>query len=104
MSELAKQLFAGLAAVKETAQALAPGLKNLVPDLGGELKQQAAHGAHELAAALFNGHGFVLYSRGGKDDHGIHGPEQAPGLAQDHPSIQPAAPAHELERGGRRSM
>jgi len=32
-----------------------------------ELKQQAAHGAHELSAALFNGAGFVMYPR--QQDH-----------------------------------
>lgn len=48
-----------------------------------------AHGAHELASALFNGNqggsAFVMYPRGGHDDQDIHG--------QDH--------GQEQERGGR---
>ena len=104
-TELAKQLFGdGLRAVKETAQAVAPGLDNLIPDIKAEAKQQLAAGAHELAAALFNGSGFVMYPRQtGRDDHGketqsqdgqgVHGPENSPTQGQD------ASLTH--ERGGR---
>jgi hypothetical protein len=66
-------------AAKEGIQAVAPGLSldKILGDVGAELKQQAAHGSHELAAALFNGNPFVMYPRQqGHDDpqHGL-GPE-----------------------------
>ncbi len=32
-------------------------------DVGAELKHQVSAGAHELAAALFTGQGFVMYPR-----------------------------------------
>jgi hypothetical protein len=32
-------------------------------EVGQELKHKFAHGEHELAAALFNGHGFVMYPK-----------------------------------------
>ena len=86
---LARELFDS---VKES-------LSNAPAQVGAELRQQAAHGAHELAAALFNGQGFVMYPRGGKDD-----PMSAPEQSQDH--AQPPAPGmdeptHHLEHGGR---
>ena len=76
--------------LKETANIVAPGLKDLIPEAKAQLTHMAAHGAHELAAALFNGNqggnAFVMYPRStGKDDpareqnqhqgHGVHGPE-----------------------------
>lgn len=53
-------------------------LKNLaadfVHDVGHEFMEQARHGAHEAAAALFNGSAFVMYPRGSRDD--VQQPEQ----------------------------
>jgi hypothetical protein len=48
-------------------------------EMGGELKQMGAHGAHELSAGLFSGSGFVMYPRGHHDQPDIHHgqPEQA---------------------------
>ena len=72
--ELFEQIKSG---EKEGIQAVAPGLSlsKILGDVGTELKQQAAHGAHELAAALFNGSPFVMYPRTkeGKEDpqHGL---------------------------------
>jgi len=88
MSNLAERLFGGLKdSIKE-------GISNAVPEIGAELKQMGAHGAHELAAALFNNSGFVMYPRGTRDDHGVHGPElgKEDQVARDGP---------EHERGGR---
>src|SRR4051812_34875087 len=85
--QLAEQLFGpeksmgALEALKQAVQAIAPGLdlQKMGQEIGGELKQMGTHGAHELAAALFNGNqggsAFVMYPRGTHDDHGIHGPE-----------------------------
>jgi hypothetical protein len=39
------------------------GFARFFDEVGAELKQQAAHGAHELAAALFAGNAFVMYPR-----------------------------------------
>jgi len=69
MSNLAERLFSGL---KDSVKV---GISNAIPQIGAELKQMGAHGAHELAAALFNNSGFVMYPRGTRDDHGVHGPE-----------------------------
>lgn len=56
---------------------LKEGLSNAGAEIGAELKHMGAQGAHELAAALFNGSAFVMYPRGGHDDGpGIHGQEQ----------------------------
>jgi len=47
-------------------------LKNLVcraaAEMGAELKQMGAHGAHETAALLFNQNAFVMYPRGTRED------------------------------------
>jgi hypothetical protein len=81
-------------AAKEGLKAIVPGLtlNNILFDIGSEIKQMGAHGAHEMAAALFNGSGFVMYPRSGgqqKEDpqHGL--PEDA---------IKP--PGIQKERGG----
>jgi hypothetical protein len=57
-------------------------------------------GAHELAAALFNGNAFVMYPRHGnaaREDQGVHGQQQ------DIPNQAQAAQDHQQqqERGGR---
>src|SRR5436305_2103012 len=102
--ELSQKLFEGpqrstgtLGALKEALLTIAPGLKDAGREIGAELKQMGTHGAHELAAALFNGSAFVMYPRGGKDDHGVHGPEPA----QDGQAPHQDAPDQHLERGGR---
>lgn len=80
-------------AVDKVMEAIKEGLQqskdNFWSDLGQELKQQAAHGAHELSAALWTGSGFVMYPRAGKEGQGraVEGPE-AP------------APTPEKERDG----
>jgi hypothetical protein len=71
-----------LEAAREGIQAVAPGLslEKMWNDIKHEAVQQAQHGAHELAAAINNGSAFVMYPRGGKDDHGVHGPgQESPG-------------------------
>src|SRR6185437_7819592 len=106
--ELKEQLFGGqeqsrgaLESVKEGLiafrDALAPGLslEKITGDLGKEFDHQIAAGAHELAAALFNGNAFVMYPRDGKEDQPSH--EQA----QDGQGMQQDMPGQHLERGGR---
>lgn len=67
--------MSALQAIKEGVQAVAPGLSlsNIFSDIGAELKQQAAHGAHEMAAALFRGDAFVMYPRTNQADGPDHG-------------------------------
>ena len=65
------QQIGAVEAVKEGIQAVAPGLslRKIFSDIKAELKEQRDHGAHELAAGLFNGSPFVMYARGGRDDN-----------------------------------
>lgn len=62
-------------AAMEGIKAVAPGLswENIKNDIGSELKHLGQQGAHELAAAIFNGNAFVMYPRQGHDDpqHGL---------------------------------
>ncbi len=99
MSDLAEKLFgeqksmgameAAIQGVKIGIDSFAPGLKDAPGEIGAELKDMAAHGAHELAAALFNGSAFVMYPRGGsREDHGVHGPE-----------MSKEGPEQQMERG-----
>lgn len=64
MSEIAKQLFESLKSVKETVQAVAPGLNDLIPEAKAEMSRMATQGSMELASALFNGNAFVPYGPG----------------------------------------
>jgi hypothetical protein len=68
LSEILKppeQSMGAVTAEKEGIQAALPGLSlsKILSDVGTELKQQWAHGAHEMSAALFNGTAFVMYPR-----------------------------------------
>ena len=86
-----EQQIGAMEAVKEGIQAVAPGLslREIFSDIKAELKDQLAHGAHELAAALFNGAPFVMYGRGGRDD------------APQHASPEVQQQEQERDRGGR---
>ena len=70
-----EQQIGAMEAAKEGIQAVAPGLslREIFSDIKAEMKDQLAHGSHELAAALFNGSPFVMYGRGGHDDGPQHG-------------------------------
>ena len=75
------QQIGALEAVKEGIQAVAPGLSlsKIFSDVGQELKEQAKHGAHELATALLRGtDGYVMYQRSseGQKNEGQQLPEQ----------------------------
>ncbi len=66
--------------MREALAALAPGLKNVVPEIGAELSRLGTQGAMEMASALFGNGAFVPYGPGqytptpdvGK---GVHGEE-----------------------------
>ncbi len=70
-----EQQVGAMEAAKEGIQAVAPGLslREIFSDIKAEMKDQLAHGSHELAAALFNGSPFVMYARGGHDEGPQHG-------------------------------
>ena len=64
MSETIKQLFDSLKAVKETAHAIAPGLRDFGQETKAELSRLGTQGAMELANVMFNGNAFVPYGPG----------------------------------------
>ncbi|SRR5260370_1211647 len=69
------QQIGAMEAVKEGIQAIAPGLSlsKIFGDVVAELKEQAAHGAHELSSLLFRGDAFVMYPRTNQDKGPEHG-------------------------------
>lgn len=75
-------------------QAVAPGLKNVVPEVGSELKRLGVQGSMELASALFTGSAFVPYGPG------QYPPAPEPGPAPAGPQAEPQPTTHEHERGG----
>lgn len=86
--ELSEQLYGGQSrskGVMGTIQGLFPGLSldKFGKDVGHEITQQAKAGAHEMAAALFSGHAFVMYQREGKEDQPSHD-NQHQNEPQDH--------------------
>jgi hypothetical protein len=87
-------------AVKEAMVAIAPGLKDLVPEAKAELGRLGTQGQMELANCLFNGSAFVPYGPGQytpspEHDAGVHG--------QDAKQAEQQQPQQEMqqERGGR---
>jgi hypothetical protein len=50
--------------MKEKLDTLAPGLKNMGPELSAELSRLGTQGALEMAQALFNGAAFTPYGPG----------------------------------------
>jgi hypothetical protein len=85
MWETAKRLFES---VKNVVNALAPGLKNIGPDLAAEGERVVEHGATEFAAAIAAGNAFVLYGPG----------QQRPDRDRDEHSQE--SQETQLERGG----
>jgi hypothetical protein len=81
--------------MKDALHTLAPGLKDLVPEIGAELKRLGVQGQMELANALFNGAAFVPYGPG----QYAPTPEQGPPPDVPQPENQPNAPQQQ-ERGG----
>jgi hypothetical protein len=60
-------------------------LSKILNDVGAELKEQASHGAHEMAAALFRGDAFVMYPRTNQVEGPEHGlPQEAQQQEQSH--------------------
>ena len=50
-------------------------LGKILSDVGKEVKHLGEQGAHELAASLFHGSGFVMYPRAGKEGQGVDDPQ-----------------------------
>jgi hypothetical protein len=95
ISEALAAVLAGVKAAAQTVKAVAPGLSpsKIANDIGKEVKGMVAHGAHEMAAALFNNSAFVMYPRGGKED---------PKPEVQKPEVQKEG--QQQERGGRGGM
>ena len=73
--------------MSEALNAVAPGLKNLGPEIGAELSRLGTQGSLEMAQALFNGAAFTPYGPGQYKqtpelDNG--GPTVEPDLQQEH--------------------
>ena len=77
--------------MKETIDTLAPGLKNIGPEVGAELSRLGTQGAMEMAQALFNGAAFTPYGPGQYTPT----PEMEKGGQEAEPQQQ------EREQGGR---
>ncbi len=87
--------------IKEFVGDMYPGftLGQILGDIGHELKEQVAHGAHEAAAALFTGSSFVMYPHAGKEQEGQAQPAQDFNQIVEAPSIAPITPpVVEMER------
>jgi len=84
--EQTKEGNGAMDAIKQTLQKNL-SLSKILNDIGKEMKDQVAHGSHEMASMLFRGDAFVMYPR--SDD-----PEQ-----QQQGQQQEAQ--QEQERGGR---
>lgn len=76
----------------EVMKALAPGLKNIGPDVSAELSRLGTQGSMEMSQALFNGAAFTPY-----------GPGQytpTPEFPKESQQVEPPQP-QEMDRGGR---
>jgi hypothetical protein len=73
--ELAKQIFGGVEAVKDATLEIAPGLKNIGPDIGAELNRLGTQGSMEFASGMWNGNAFVPYGPGQYTPDPEHRPE-----------------------------
>ncbi len=77
------------------AAEVAPGLKNILPEIGAELSRLHTQGTMELASALFGNSAFVPYGPGQYTPT----PEAGKGLQEQE--VQRAETQQEQERGGR---
>lgn len=85
-AKTADKAMGPIEAIREGVQAVAPGLSlsKILHDIGKELKEQTAHGSHELASALFRGDAFVMYPRTNQDKGAEHGlPQETQQQEQD---------------------
>lgn len=73
-------------AIKQTLQKNL-SLSKILNDIGKEMKDQVAHGSHEMASMLFRGDAFVMYPRSDDPEQQLQGQQQ---------EVQ-----QEQERGGR---
>jgi hypothetical protein len=83
--------------MRETLAKLAPGLKNVGPQVMTELNRLGKQGSLEMAQALFNGGAFTPYGPG------QYTPTPKTGKGNQEQEVQTAEPHHGPEReiGGR---
>jgi hypothetical protein len=81
MSKPTREFFERIKDGKEALQETIKenlSLSKILGDLWKEGKEQLAHGAHELASALFRGDAFVMYPRTNHDKGAEHSQSQEP--------------------------
>jgi hypothetical protein len=78
--------------MKETLNAIAPGLKNIVPEVGAELNRQVTQGSLETAQVIYNGAAFTPYGPG------QYTPTTEAGKGNQEQEVQKAEPQKEQER------
>jgi hypothetical protein len=81
MSKPVEQTTDGKGVMNTLKESLKEGmsLSKILSDIGKELKEQVAHGSHEMASMLFRGDSFVMYPRSEQKeqpDHGLPEPQQ----------------------------
>ena len=81
--------------MKEALAEVAPGLKNIVPEIGAELSRLHTQGTMELASALFGNSAFVPYGPG------QYTPTPEAGKGHQEQEVQRGEAQQEQERGGR---
>jgi len=81
--------------MKEALNTVAPGLKNMGPEVSAELSRLGTQGAMEMAQALFNGAAFTPYGPG------QYTPSTELNNGGQEQGIQQAEQQQQQERGGR---
>jgi len=81
--------------MKEALSEIAPGIQNIVPEIGAELSRLGTQGTMELASALFGNGAFVPYGPG------QYTPTPEIGMGNQEQEVQNVEPLPEQERGGR---
>jgi len=78
--------------LRERLDAIAPGLKNIGPEIGAEMSRLTTQGTMELASALFGNGAFVPYGPG------QYTPTPEVGKGSQEKEVQKEEPQQELER------
>ena len=85
MSQPVGQSTEGNGAMNAPKESLLKGLSlsKIINDIGKELKEQVAHGSHEMASMLFRGDAFVMYPRSDDPEQQLQGQQQEAQQEQD---------------------
>jgi hypothetical protein len=87
--------------MKDALGALAPGLKDIVPEVSAEMSRLGTQGAMEMAQALFNGAAFTPYGPGQyTETPELNQGSQEQVVPQVEPPVQAQVEPPVQERGG----